>query len=78
MQLIACGKKYSHSSKRWAEVTYAVTYSIGKDKMPMYSVEKEDFQCLVTTLDSKYELPVANTFPKQPYHACTWIHEMLQ
>ena len=52
-QSFARSEKYSHSSKRWTEVTDAVTYCISKDMMPIFSVEKEGFQRLVTMLDSK-------------------------
>lgn len=57
VQALGRNEKYSRSSKRWAEVTDAITYCMAKDLMPIYSVEKEGFQRLVSTLDRKYELP---------------------
>jgi len=41
VQSFARGEKYSHSSRRWAEVRDGVTYSIGKDMMPMYALGRE-------------------------------------
>ena len=57
VQALGCNKKYSCSSKKWPEVTDAITYCMAKDLMPIYFVEKEGFQRLVSMLDRKYELP---------------------
>ena len=32
--------KYAHNSKRWKELTDAVTFYITQDKLPVYTVEK--------------------------------------
>ena len=50
-------QKYTRNSKRWKQLTDAVTRGMAKDMMPVYSVEKPQF-------DSRYELPSRNIFPK--------------
>ena len=40
----------------------SVTYCISKDMLPIYTVEKEGFCCLIDTLDSRYEMPSAKYF----------------
>ena len=50
------GHKYERKSRKWQQLTDAVTYCLAKDMMPIYSVE-EDFVRLVDSLDSQYELP---------------------
>ena len=51
------GHKYERKSRKWQQLTDAVTYCLAKDMMPIYSVEKEGFVRLLHSLDSQYELP---------------------
>ena len=57
-------QKYTQNSKRWKQLTDAVTRGIAKDMMPMYSVEKPGFRQMLTQFDSCYELPSRKYFPK--------------
>ena len=45
-------QKYERKSKKWKDITDAVTYCIAKDSLPIYTVEKPGFQRLVKTLDN--------------------------
>ena len=56
------GHKYERKSRKWQQLTDAVTYCLAKDMMPIYSVEKEGFVCLLHFLDSQYELPSRKYF----------------
>ena len=55
---------YSHQSKRWKDLNKAVAHFICKDWLPVYTVEKEGFRELMTTLDPRYELPSRVHFSK--------------
>ena len=48
---------FSHQSKRWKDLNKAVAYFNCKDRLPIYTVEKEGFRALVGTLDNRYEVP---------------------
>ena len=50
-------QKYERKGKKWRDLTDAVTYCIGKDSLPVYSVEKPGFKWLLQMLDRRYELP---------------------
>ena len=56
------GHKYERKSRKWQQLTDAVTYCLAKDMMPIYSVEKEGFVRLLHSLDSQYELPSRKYF----------------
>lgn len=56
-QAFTRGTPYSHSSRRWKEITSAVAKHICKDMVPIYTVEKRGFCELVQTLDPRYEMP---------------------
>ncbi|XDV51029.1 hypothetical protein PO909_019985 [Leuciscus waleckii] len=56
-QAFTRGTPYSHSSRRWKEITSAVAKHISKDMVPIYTVEKHGFCELVQTLDPRYEMP---------------------
>ena len=56
--------KYARNSKRWKELTDAVTFYITKDMLPMYTVEKPGFKQLLSTFDSRYQLPSRNNFSR--------------
>lgn len=49
--------KYARSSKKWKELTDAVTMCIAKDMMPIYSVEKDGFREMLRKFDAQYDLP---------------------
>lgn len=53
---------YDKKSKRWREITDAVTFHIGKDMVPLQTVEKEGFKRLLKTVDTRYELPSRKYF----------------
>ena len=61
---LSSAQKYTRSSKRWKQLTDAVTKGIAKDMMPVYSVEKPGFRQMLTQFDSRYELPSWKYFPK--------------
>ncbi len=56
--------KYDRSSKRWKDITNAITYFICKDSHAIYMVEKSGFRRLMKTLDSRYEVPSRSYFSK--------------
>ena len=56
--------KHDKKSKRWKQITNAVTVYLVKDMVPIYSVEKPRFKQLVGTLDKQYELPSRKYFTK--------------
>ena len=49
-------QKYTWNSKRWKQLTDAVTRGIAKDMMPVYFVKKPEFPQILTQFDSCYEL----------------------
>ena len=51
------GKKYQRHGKKWEELTDSVTYCLAKDKLPMYSVEKEGFRKMLYNFNPQYKLP---------------------
>ena len=57
-------KKYDRKSKKWKEITDDITYLICKDSLPIYTVEKPGFKRLITSLDSRYEIPSPSYFSK--------------
>lgn len=65
---------YEKTSKRWREITNAVTHHIAKDMVPVQTVERDGFKKLIKTLDPKYVLPsrkyFAQTALPELYTAC--------
>ncbi|XP_054593066.2 E3 SUMO-protein ligase ZBED1 [Nothobranchius furzeri] len=55
---------YDKSSKRWEELTNAVTHCLARDMIPIQSVEKEGFTKMLKTFDSRYKLPTKKYFSK--------------
>ena len=51
------GTPYDKSSKRWKEVTEAVTFYLAKDMVPFKTVENEGFKRLLKVVDPRYEVP---------------------
>ena len=61
---LASSTPYDRKSKRWNEITEAVTYCLAKDMMPIQTVEKEGFKRLVKKLDPRYNIPGRKYFSK--------------
>ena len=74
MQSFAKATAYEKSSKRWGEITDAVTYYLAKDMIPMKAVENAGFQRLMKVADSRYQLPgrkyFSNTAIPRLYSEC--------
>ncbi|XP_064153682.1 E3 SUMO-protein ligase ZBED1-like isoform X1 [Anguilla rostrata] len=56
---------YEKKSKRYKEITSAITYCIAKDMMPISTVEKQGFKKLMSVIDAKYALPGRKYFSKK-------------
>ena len=56
--------KYPLNSKRWKELTNAITFYITKDMLSLYTVEKPGFKRLLTTFDSRYQLASRSYFSR--------------
>ena len=56
------GQKYERKSRKWQQLTDAVTFCLAKGIIPIYSVEKEGFVCLLHSLDFQHELPSCKYF----------------
>lgn len=48
---------YDKKTKRHKDITNAIAYCIGKDMLPISTVENEGFKKLIGVLDPRYELP---------------------
>lgn len=53
---------YESTSTRHKYITDAITYHIAKDRVPVYTVTKEDFQKMVWILDKRYQIPSQTYF----------------
>ena len=51
---IKATQKYDRNSRKWHKLTDAVTSCIGKDMLPVYTVEKEGFANLLKQFDPQY------------------------
>lgn len=58
----ARGTPYDKKSRRWKDITSAITTFICKDMAPVYTVEKKGFRELVKTLDPRYVMPSRKHF----------------
>ncbi|XP_035234690.1 zinc finger BED domain-containing protein 1-like [Anguilla anguilla] len=56
---------YEKKSKRYKEITSAITYCIAKDMMPISTVEKQGFKKLMSVIDAKYALPGRKYYSKK-------------
>ena len=56
--------KYARNSKRWKELTDAITHCIAKDMLPIYTVEKSGFRQMVAAFDSRYQMPSRSYFSR--------------
>jgi len=50
-------QKYNRKSKKWQQLTNAVTRRITKDMLPMAIVEKPGFKKMLEASDPRYQLP---------------------
>ncbi len=57
-------QRYERKGKKWKELTDAVMFYIAKDCLPLYTVEKPGFKNLVSTFDSRYDLPSRSYFSR--------------
>ena len=53
---------YDRTSKRWKEVTDAVTFYLAKDMIPIKTVENAGFKRLLKIVDPRYEIPSRKYF----------------
>ncbi|XP_077417784.1 E3 SUMO-protein ligase ZBED1 isoform X1 [Vanacampus margaritifer] len=61
-QSVNKGTPYEKTSKRWREITEAVTYYLVKDMIPIKNVENEGFKRLFKVVDPRYDLPSRKFF----------------
>ncbi len=57
-------QRYERKGKKWKELTDAVMFYIAKDCLLLYTVEKPGFKNLVSTFDSRYDLPSRSYFSR--------------
>lgn len=62
--------QYQKDSRRWKEITDAISYYIAKDMAPIATVERSGFKHLVKTLDRRY------TVPSRPHFSQTALPNM--
>ena len=55
VDLIRATQKYDRSGRQWQKLTDAVMYCIVKDRLLVYTVEKEGFANLLKQLDPQHE-----------------------
>ena len=53
---------YTRHSKKWQQITESVAFSLAKDSLPLYTVDKPGFRKMLHTLDPRYELPSRKYF----------------
>lgn len=67
-QLQQQSSPYEKHSKRNKASTYAISFSLAKDMMPLSAVKWIGFRYLVNVLDQRYEM-AGNIFRKLPFHS---------
>ena len=55
---------YQCQSKKWKELTDAITHFIVKDGLPVYTVQKDGFRSMIKRFDGRYELPNQSYFSR--------------
>ncbi|XP_073689131.1 E3 SUMO-protein ligase ZBED1-like [Garra rufa] len=58
------GTAYDKKSKRWKDITNAITFHLAKDMVPLNTVEKIGFKEMIKVLDPRYVLPSQNYFSR--------------
>ena len=61
---IAKTTKYSQDSPRYKDITRAIAYHIGKDGVPLSTVERAGFKHMIHKLNPKYDLPSRKYFSR--------------
>ncbi|XP_053188639.1 E3 SUMO-protein ligase ZBED1-like [Scomber japonicus] len=64
MERYSTSVPYDKSSKRYKDISQAVTYHIAKDMLPLSTVERPGFKNLLHVLDPRYVLPGRKYFSK--------------
>lgn len=59
------GTPYDKTSKKWKDITSAITHHIAKDMLPIQTGEKEGFRKLIRTLEPRYEIPSRKYFSQK-------------
>lgn len=62
------GILYEKKSKRWVEITNAITFHLVKDMVLIHNEEKDGFKMMVKKLDPRYVLPDRKYFSKTAIH----------
>jgi len=57
-------QQYDRTTRKWREITTAVTHCLAKDSLPLYTVDKAGFRNMVETMDPQYDLPSSKYFSK--------------
>ena len=55
VQAFSKSTAYDRKSKRWSDITRAITTYLCKDMVPFYTVEHSGFKEMIKTLDARYE-----------------------
>ena len=73
MSLVSCSKQLkvvvpssqeiAHNTRNLS--THAIAYHIGKDSVPLSTVERPGFKHMIHKLNPKYDLPSKNSFSKE-------------
>ena len=61
-EVVESSRRYDPKSPRALELNRAVVYYLAKDMQPLYTVEKPGCKKLLSTLDSRYQLPSRRHF----------------
>ncbi|CAI5669823.1 unnamed protein product [Oreochromis niloticus] len=73
-QSFSSGIPYEKTSKRYKEITEAITHFLAKDMMPINTVSREGFTSLIHKVDQRYRIPSRNYFSHvaipQMYETC--------
>ena len=57
-------QKYDRQTKKWCNITNAVTFCLTKDSLLIYTVDKLGFRNLLKKMDPQYDLPSSKYFSK--------------
>jgi len=57
-------QQYDRTTRKWREITMAVTHCLAKDSLPLYTIDKAGFRSMVETMDPQYDLPSSKYFSK--------------
>ena len=57
-------QKYNRQTKKWCNITNAVTFCLTKDSLLIYTVDKLGFRNLLKKMDPQHDLPSSKYFSK--------------